>query len=121
MRNNTEIRLVIEFAVADAARFTEMAEAMVAHSKTEAGTVVYDWYLDAEAGVGVLYEAYASFDALAAHALGPVFTEIAPKYSDDMNIVKVDVFGDAAQVQEHGDVLGAPTRFFGPSIAAVTE
>ena len=29
MRNNTEIRLVIEFAVADAARFTEMAEAMV--------------------------------------------------------------------------------------------
>jgi quinol monooxygenase YgiN len=120
MRTNEEIRLVIEFAVDDATRFIEMAQAMAEYSKTEPGTRVYDWYVDADAGIGVLYEAYESFEAISAHATGPVFTEIAPKYADSLELVKVDVFGDAPQMEAAGNVLGAPTRFFGPSVAAIT-
>lgn len=121
MRNGEGIRLVIEFAVDDAARFTEMAEAMVAVSKTEDGTVVYDWYLDAEAGVGMLYEAYTSYEAILEHVQGAVFTELAPKYQDAMKVVKVDAFGDTDRIAANGNVLGAPTRFWGASIAAVSN
>lgn len=120
MRSNEGIRLVIEFAVGDAARFREMAEAMVAHSKTEPGTLVYDWYLDEERNVGTLYEAYVDFDAIVAHGTGPVFAEIAPKYTDAMTINSVQVFGNAAKLAAGGDVLGAPTTWWGSAFAAVT-
>lgn len=120
MRNPEGIRLVIEFAVADAARFREMAEAMAAVTADEPGTVAYDWYLDEERSVGVLYEAYADHAAIVAHATGAVFTDVAPEFTDAMTISSVQVFGDAERLQANGDVLGAPTTFYGPAIAKIT-
>ena len=58
-----------------------MAGAMVAVSRDEPGTVVYDWYVDEAAGIGALYEAYASAEALRAHGSGAVFTKLAPRYA----------------------------------------
>ena len=49
VRDGEWVRFVIRFEVLDVARFREMADAMVAVSRDEPGTVVYDWYLD-EAG-----------------------------------------------------------------------
>ena len=60
MRDGEWVRFVIRFEVLDADRFCEMARAMVAVSRDEPGTVVYDWYFDDQAGKGTLYEAYAS-------------------------------------------------------------
>lgn len=120
MRQGEEIRLVIEFEVADAARFTEMAEAMAAVSKDEPGTLVYDWYLDADAGKGKLYEAYDSFDSIVAHGQGAVFTELAPKFADAMTISQIDVFGAADKLAAGGDVLGAPTTWWGAAVADVS-
>ena len=54
---------------------------MVAVSRDEPGTVVYDWYVDEAGGVGTLYEAYSSAEALRAHGSGAVFTELAPRYA----------------------------------------
>jgi quinol monooxygenase YgiN len=119
MRDGEEIRLVIEFAVSDMPRFKEMAGAMVELSRAEPGTRVYDWYLDESTGKGCLYEAYESFDAIVAHSRGPVFTEVAPKFAGVFTVEKVDVFGDAAQMAERGDVLDAPTSWWGPAIAAL--
>jgi quinol monooxygenase YgiN len=119
MREREAIRLVIQFAVSDAARFKEMATAMVELSRTEPGTLVYDWYLDEEAGTGCLYEAYESFDAIVVHSRGPVFTEVAPKYAGVFTVERVEVFGDAAQMAAGGDVLGAPTTWWGRSVAAL--
>jgi quinol monooxygenase YgiN len=94
---------------------------MVEVSRTEPGTLVYDWYLDADTGKACLYEAYASMDAVNAHSRGPVFTEIAPKYADVLTVARVEVFGgDGSQLMGGGDVLGAPTTRWGASIAAVT-
>ena len=93
---------------------------MVAVSRDEPGTVVYDWYLDEPAGTGTLYEAYASADALAAHGKGAVFTELAPRYADAVRVLAVDVFG-AADGMDRRDVLGAPTTWWGAPIAAVTD
>ena len=120
MRNGEWVRFVIRFDVKDAARFRAMADAMVAVSRDEPGTVVYDWYLDAERGVGTLYEAYASFDDLIAHSKGAVFTDIAPAYADALAVLSVDAFG-AAEGLPRTDVLGAPTTWWGAPVAAVTD
>lgn len=120
MRDGEWVRFVIRFEIVDADRFREMATAMVAVSRDEPGTVVYDWYLDEPAGTGTLYEAYASSEALKAHGSGAVFTELAPKYFDAVRVISVDAFGEAAGLPR-GDVIGAPTTWWGAPIAAVTN
>jgi quinol monooxygenase YgiN len=120
MREGEYVRFVIRFEIVDADRFREMAEAMVAVSREEPGTVVYDWYLDEDARIGTLYEAYASAEALRVHGRGPVFSDLAPRYADAVRVGKVDAFG-AADGMPRGDVLGAPTTWWGAPIAAVTE
>jgi quinol monooxygenase YgiN len=120
VRDGEWIRFVIKFEVRDANRFREMASAMVAVSREEPGTVVYDWYLDEPAAVGTLYEAYASNDALKAHGSGAVFTELAPKYLDAVRVISVEAFGEAAGMPRN-DILGAPTTWWGAPIAAVTN
>ncbi len=119
MRNGEWVRFVIRFEVLDLIRFREMADAMVAVSLGEPGTVVYDWYVDETAGEGTLYEAYASLDALQAHGNGAVFTELAPRYADSVRVISVQAFGEAAGLPRD-DVLGAPTTWWGAPIAAVT-
>jgi quinol monooxygenase YgiN len=113
------VRFVIRFEVLDLDRFREMAAAMVAVSRDEPGTVVYDWYLDETAEAGTLYEAYASAEALQAHGSGAVFSELAPRYADCVRVASVDAFG-AADGLPRRDVLGAPTAWWGAPIAAVT-
>jgi quinol monooxygenase YgiN len=120
VRDGEWVRFVIRFEVLDAARFREMADAMVAVSRDEPGTVVYDWYLDEAAGIATLYEAYASNEALGAHGSGAVFTELAPQYLDALRVVSVDAFGAAADLPRR-KVLGAPTTWWGAPIAAVTN
>jgi len=119
VRDGEWIRFVIRFEVLDLVRFREMADAMVAVSLDEAGTVVYDWYLDEAAGEGTLYEAYASPEALQTHGSGTVFTELAPRYADSVRVISVQAFG-AAEGFPRQDVLGAPTIWWGAPIAAVT-
>ncbi len=120
MRDGEWVRFVIRFEILDAGRFREMVDAMVAVSRDEPGTVVYDWYLDEERGVGMLYEAYASAEALATHGAGVVFTELAPRYVDAVRVATVDAFGEAATLPRR-DVLGAPTTWWGAPIGAVTS
>jgi quinol monooxygenase YgiN len=120
VRDGEWVRFVIRFEVLDVDRFREMADAMVAVSREEPGTVVYDWYLDEAARVGTLYEAYASNEALEAHGSGAVFTELAPRYLDALRVVSVDAYGAAAALPRR-KVLGAPTTWWGAPIAAVTN
>jgi quinol monooxygenase YgiN len=120
VRDGEWVRFVIQFEVLDLARFREMATAMVAVSRDEPGTVVYDWYLDEPANKGTLYEAYASPEALRAHGSGAVFTELAPRYLDALRVISVDAFGEATDLPRR-NVLGAPTTWWGAPIAAVTS
>ena len=119
MRDGEWVRFVIRFEVLDLNRFREMADAMVAVSLDEPGTVVYDWYVDEPAVEGTLYEAYASPEALKIHGSGTVFTELAPQYADSVRVISVQVFGAATGLPRN-DVLGAPTTWWGAPIAAVT-
>jgi len=119
VRDGEWVRFVIRFEIRDVDRFREMADAMVEVSREEPGTVVYDWYLDEQAGTGTLYEAYASHEALRSHGRGAVFAELAPRYLDAVRVISVDAFGEAADLPRR-DVLGAPTTWWGAPIAAVT-
>jgi quinol monooxygenase YgiN len=120
VRDGEWVRFVIRFKVVDASRFREMATAMVAVSRQEAGTLVYDWYMDESSMTGTLYEAYASADALRVHGTGAVFRDLAPRYADALRVVGVEAFG-AADGLPHTEVLGAPTTWWGAPIAAVTD
>jgi quinol monooxygenase YgiN len=120
MRDGEWVRFVIRFEVLDVERFREMAERMVAVSREESGTVVYDWYLGEDGRVGILYEAYASQEALQAHMSGSVFTELSPQYLDAVRVVSVDVYGEADGLPRR-DLLRAPTTWWGASIAAVSN
>lgn len=120
MRDGEWVRFVIRFDVVDAERFREMAAAMVEVSRTEPGTVVYDWYVDDASSTGTLYEAYASAEALGEHGRGKVFSDLAPRYADCLRVASVDVFG-AADGLPRRPVLGAPTTWWGAPIAAVTD
>ncbi len=119
MRDGEWIRFVIRFEVLDADRYRDMTAAMAAVSHDEPGTVVYDWYLDEPQTTGVLYEAYASRDALDAHTRGAVFTDLAPQYLDAVRVISVDAFG-AAPGLARSDVLGAPTIWWDAPIAAIS-
>jgi quinol monooxygenase YgiN len=119
VRDGEWVRFVIRFDIVDLDRFREMADAMVAVSRNEPGTVVYDWYFDEQANKGTLYEAYASREALEALGRGAVFTELAPRYLDNLRVLSVDAYGEAAELPRR-DVLGAPTTWWGAPIAAVT-
>jgi quinol monooxygenase YgiN len=114
------MRFVILFEILDRDRFCEMAEAMVAVSRAEPGTVVYDWYIDENARTATLYEAYTSAEALRAHGSGAVFTDVAPRYADAVRVTKVDAYG-AADGLPRSDILDAPTTWWGAPIAAVTN
>jgi quinol monooxygenase YgiN len=120
MRDGEWVRVVVRFEIRDADRFREMATAMADVSRGEPGTLVYDWYVDEESRTGTLYEAYASAEALSLHSKGTVFTELAPRYAEASSVVQVDVFG-AAESLPRRDVLGAPTTWWGPPVAAVTD
>jgi quinol monooxygenase YgiN len=113
-------RFVIRFQVLDADRFREMASEMVSVGRDEPGTLVYDWYFDDATQTATLYEAYGSPEALHAHGIGAVFTEIAPRYGACMSVISVDVFGATEELTRR-DVLGAPTTWWGAPIAAVTD
>ena len=116
VRDGEWVRFVIRFEVLDTDRFREMAAAMVAVSRDEPGTVVYDWYLDEAAAKGTLYEAYSSAEALEAHGRGAVFTDLAPRYLDAIRVASVDVFGAVAGMPRRAtswrahDVVGCADR-----------
>ncbi len=110
-RSDEAIRFVIDIEVRDVERYKEIAAACVAYSRTEPGTLLYDWYLDEEAGTARLYEAYASVAAVIAHATGPVFTEIGLPLMEVATFVRVDCFGDAGRLAEGPSFW--PTTYWG--------
>jgi quinol monooxygenase YgiN len=119
MRSEEAVRFVIDIEVHDVERFKETAAKCVEFSRTEPGTLLYDWYIDEEAGRARLYEAYASLEALRIHTTGPVFTDIGLPLLECSTFVHVDAFGDFGEVAP--DEAFWPTTFWGVPFASLTE
>jgi quinol monooxygenase YgiN len=119
MRTSEEVRFVIEIEVhGDVDRFKEVVQACVEVSRSEPGTLVYDWYLDEDRKQARLYEAYESVDAVKAHASGPVFTDVGLPLMELCRFVHMDAFGDV------GDLVDTPfwpTTVWGAPFVALKE
>jgi quinol monooxygenase YgiN len=118
MSDRSEIRFVFEIEVTDAGRFKAAVAECCEASSTEPGTIIYDWYLDEDAGTARLYEAYASVEDVIAHATGPVFTEIGPRLLTACRFVSGACFGDAGRLAEGPQLL--PVQYFGTPIAGLS-
>jgi quinol monooxygenase YgiN len=116
-RNDEQIRFVIQISVSDVERFKEIAARCVEVSRSEPGTLLYDWYLDEEAGTARLYEAYESVDAVIAHATGPVFTDVGVPLMEVATFEQVECFGDAARLAK-GQAFW-PTTYWGVPFASL--
>jgi quinol monooxygenase YgiN len=116
LRASEGVRFVIEIEVRDIERFKAIVAQCVAVSRTEPGTLVYDWYLDEETGRARLYEAYASLEAVRVHSSGPVFTEVGPPLMEVCTFVHMDAFGDVGDMATQPTFW--PTTFWGPAFAS---
>jgi quinol monooxygenase YgiN len=118
-RDQETLRLVCDIEVSDIARFKELVEECVAITRDEPGTLLYDWYIDEERGAARLYEAYESLDALRTHSAGRVFTEVGPKMLEVCRFIKIDAYGDFAEMQ--GQRSFAPMVWWGPAFCGLTK
>jgi hypothetical protein len=109
---------VIEIEVSDVELFEQTVARCVEVSRTEPGTLVYDWYLDESTGRARLYEAYESLDALRAHSTGPVFTDVGLPLMQCSKFVHVDAFGDVGDLAQEGTFW--PTTFWGAAFESIS-
>jgi len=116
-RADEQVRFVIEIEVSDIELFKTTAAACAEVSRSEPGTLVYDWYLDEATSKARLYEAYASLDALRIHTTGPVFTDVGLPMMECATFVHVDAFGDFGDAANRSSFW--PTTYWGTAIASV--
>lgn len=114
-----ELRLVLDIDVTDPDRFKELAAECVVISRAEPGTLIYDWYYDDETNTARLYEVYESPEALAAHASGRVFSEVAPKLIETCSFRGIEAFGDPETLKS-AEIVG-PTKLWGLPFVALHE
>lgn len=118
MRDDEGVRFVIDITVNDVAAFKAAVARCVEISRTEPGTLIYDWYLDEATGKARLYEAYESLDAVMVHARGPVFTEVGPELLGSCEFVHMDAFGDVGALAEGPSFW--PTTYWGTPFEGLT-
>ncbi len=117
MDTSRHVRFVIEINVSNIPGFLNAVNRCVEISRTEPGTLVYDWYLNEESGEARLYEAYDSIESVLTHAAGPVFTEVGPELLTTCTFVRMDAFGDVGDLAERGTYW--PTTFWGTPFSAL--
>jgi quinol monooxygenase YgiN len=74
--------------------FEGIAQAMIAGSQKEPGTLGYDWCLSDDRKRCRLVETYADGNAVLAHLTGPVVQELVPKILEASSISGFEVYGD---------------------------
>ena len=111
-------RMIVDMEVIDADGFRALARQASEFCRAEPGTLVYEWYIDEEAGRARLHEAYESFEALDAHFEGRVFTELAPRFFEVGRFVHIDFYGDMPAERAQAEPL-APRTIWGQSFASV--
>jgi quinol monooxygenase YgiN len=74
--------------------FESIAQAMVAGSQKEPGTLGYEWFLSADRKRCRLIETYADANAVLAHLTGPVVQEFVPKLLGTASLIGFSVYGN---------------------------
>ena len=90
------VRLAVEFTIYEEKfdAFESIAKEMLAVSRSEPGTLAYDWYLSGDRRRCRLSEAYADANALLAHFKGPAVQQLVPKLLEHSRLERCEVHGD---------------------------
>jgi quinol monooxygenase YgiN len=90
------VRFIVDLAIHDGMldAFEKMAQAMIAGSQKEPGTLGYDFYLSSDRKRCRLIETYTNADAVLAHMTGPVVQELVPKCLGVASVTGFEVYGD---------------------------
>ena len=94
--SNKIVRFTASLSIAEGkfAEFEKIAQSMLAGSREEPGTLVYDWCLSSDRRQCRLLEAHASADAVLAHLMGPVVQEYVPRLLGVSSLTSFEVYGD---------------------------
>ena len=114
-------RMIVDIEVTHVEGVKGLVAEASAISRSEPGTLMYDWYLDEDSGRARLHEAYDSFESLDAHTSGPVFTELGPRLFEVAQFVHIDFSGDMPLERQHDDEPLAPLTVWGSRIASVDD
>ena len=110
---------MLQIQVHDIERFTEAVARCVAISRTEHGTIHYDWFFDQATRAARLVEAYESVVAVLAHVHGPVSTDVGPDLPRTCTFVSMDAFGDTGALAEGAEFW--PSTYWGTPFAELVE
>jgi len=109
MKKNT-VYFLVSFKINEGKldAFKEIAQAMVAFTQKEPGTLAYEWYFSADQSRGRLVETYADQNAVNAHTAGRAVQELVPKIRELSTITGFEVYGDPGpQARELLSKIGA--------------
>jgi quinol monooxygenase YgiN len=90
------VRLKVNFAVSaeHLQEFMSIAQAMTAVSRSEPGTLGYEWFASADGKRFRLVETYADANAIEAHFMGPAVQQWVPKIVPVSKVDGFEIYGD---------------------------
>jgi quinol monooxygenase YgiN len=90
------VRLSVDLTVNEGqlAEFKSIAQAMTAVSRSEPGTLGYEWFSSADGKRFRLLEAYVGADAVLAHFMGAAVQDLVPKLLAFASVTGFQVYGD---------------------------
>jgi len=74
--------------------FKSLAQEMIARTRTEPGTLEYEWHLSGDSKRCRLIETYVDADAVLAHLTGSVVQQLVPKMLEHTKIDRFESCGD---------------------------
>lgn len=96
MKDN-QLRYTFVVKVKDAAEFKKIAKKMVDHTKTEPGTLVYQWYCDDDATHCTVYERYKDSDAWIKHVTSNKIQKLLPQLLNHSEMQRFDIYGNVSK------------------------
>jgi len=91
-----EVRFTVGFTIPaeNLEQFKAIAQAMIASTQSETGTLGYDWFYSSDGSRCRLIEAYVDSDAVLVHMTGYAVRELVPKLAAIAGITGFEVYGD---------------------------
>jgi quinol monooxygenase YgiN len=91
-----EVRFNVSFTIPaeNLVQFKAVAQAMIASTQTEAGTLGYDFFYSPDGSRCRLIETYVDSDAVLAHMTGYAVRELVPKIAAIASMTGFEVYGD---------------------------
>ncbi len=91
-----EVRFTVSFAIPaeNLEQFKAIAQAMIASTQAETGTLGYDWFYSPDGSRCRLIETYVDSKAVLAHMSGSAVHELVPKLVAIAGITGFEVYGD---------------------------